>query len=538
MMKADWQGGLRPQLAGQGVVVLLLALAIRLVGGGSPPVLHDELYTILAARSYAADGTFQIWQGEYARAPGFTALTGWFMAAFGDSLLSARLPSIFAGALLVAAGFLWLHGIAGATAAWSFAALLALSGFALHVSQFARFYALHGLLFWLGAIAVYAFLSRPLRLASCAILALGVAALAAAYHLQTATLIGLVGLALWILLEGVRRPDVRRLFGRASLWVVAAGALGALWLFSDLPGWLAAAYADFRWVALWNAALVDYRRFYVHQFAGNLPLLFYLFPFALLLALARAPRPTLFCLTVAGSALLLHSFAGMKAQRYVYYTYPFLFAIWGIAAASLRPLFEPVLPSSRRAAAALVVSFCALIALLGNPDYQGLRRLPATIAAELSGQGPSAVALRSQRETQEALRKLIDPGELLITSNELQTIYFLGRYDLLLGASRLDEFAPGKEFGRDPRTGGPVISTPASLSKVLACYGQGSVLVWGNDWRISHAVSPEVSDLIEAETKEVKLPGSLKVRAFRWQHEPTGGPDCARVRKALGASGA
>ena len=61
------------------------------------------------------------------------------------------MPSVIAGSLLVVAVFLWTRSVAGSLAAWIAALFVALAPISIQVSQFARFYALQGLVFWLAA---------------------------------------------------------------------------------------------------------------------------------------------------------------------------------------------------------------------------------------------------------------------------------------------------------------------------------------------------------------------------------------------------
>ena len=61
---------------------------------------------------------------------------------------------------------------------------------------------------------------------------------------------------------------------------------------------------------------------------------------------------------------------------------------------------------------------------------------------------------------------------------ELGALYYLGRYDVRFSRSKLDELprAERREFGLDPRTGRPVVSTRESLERILACYPSGVIL--------------------------------------------------------------
>ena len=84
-------------------------------------------------------------------------------------------------------------------------------------------------------------------------------------------------------------------------------------------------------------------RFYYRLFADSFPTFWSLLPLAALVAFVRRPGPTLFCACILVVAFSVHSFGGMKAARYVFYTTPFLFAIWGMALAELVPVIGQLL---------------------------------------------------------------------------------------------------------------------------------------------------------------------------------------------------
>jgi hypothetical protein len=544
------------RVIGLSLLVFLAALALRLAGADDRPMHPDEYYTILAARSLAAEGVPRIGDGRYVRAPAYTAVVAASLDAFGDSLAVARLASLFAGAAIVVLAFAWLRREAGALPAWLLAALLALSGAAIGMAQFARFYALHALAFLICALAVYHLVVRPHGRSAAATAAIALAAVLsalAAMHLQETTAIGLVGLGAWAAGSVVFRlsrggvAERRILRGMLVALAVAIAGGAALVLFSDLAGRVDALYDRYRWTALW-AEHQNYPRYYVHQLAGELPLLFYLYPVAALIALARAPRAAGFCIVVSTVAIVVHSFAGMKDLRYILYLWPLLLAPVAVAAEPLlRAMYRgtldllhkvapPGISVARgnlrqrvyRTAAAGIVAGASVVALAGNPDFDTLRSFPRTIAIEF-GIGEPARAARAQaaaeRDSLDALRRVVGPDGFIVSSSDLLALWHLGRYDITLRAGRLREFAPNDEFDRDPRTGGMVISVPASLDRVMRCQPTGTVVIWPDDWRRAHTVTPAAADLIEATMREVALPPAHGVRAFQW-HRPARADDC------------
>ena len=157
----------------------------------------DELYHVMAAKGWLTYGEPRIGDGLYDRAKLFTILVAGAIWMWGDNLVAARLPSVFAGSLLVVAVFLWTRTVAGSAAAWIAALLLCLSSLSFQLFLWARFYALHALVFWLGAIGTYALFEERFRLRAKLGLALGAGlAFLLAFHLQFLTLVGIAASAI------------------------------------------------------------------------------------------------------------------------------------------------------------------------------------------------------------------------------------------------------------------------------------------------------------------------------------------------------
>ena len=71
----------------------------------------DEVFHLLAARSWATDGTLAVADGEYTRAAGYTVAIGVLFSIFGEDLVLARAISVLTGALWVVAVFVWVKMI-------------------------------------------------------------------------------------------------------------------------------------------------------------------------------------------------------------------------------------------------------------------------------------------------------------------------------------------------------------------------------------------------------------------------------------------
>jgi len=111
---------------------------------------------------------------------------------------------VAAGILLVAGVFWWTWRVAGRTAALSAALLLALSPEAIYVSQFIRFYAWHALLIWIGGGALFLAVHPPARASirkRIVLAAFAALVLVGALSLQVTTIIAVLGIGFWLLLD-------------------------------------------------------------------------------------------------------------------------------------------------------------------------------------------------------------------------------------------------------------------------------------------------------------------------------------------------
>jgi 4-amino-4-deoxy-L-arabinose transferase-like glycosyltransferase len=506
-----------------------LALAVRLAWLHAD--LHiDELYHLLAARGWSESGIPRIGEGVYDRAFLFTALIGWWQEIFGAGVLVARLPSVVAGTALVLAVFLWTRRVAGPLAAWIAGLLLAFSPIAVELSQLTRFYALHALLFWLVAVCTWHALAPGTALGSrLAAIALGLLSALLAAHLQLLTLIGFAGLGLW--LAGL-------LVAPVWMWLRAQGAIGLVIASAVLTAAIlalalaaAAGLADpiwhqYRWTPLWAQQFQNQVHFYHVRLAEQYPVLWPLTGFAAFAALSFRPRAAAFCATVFGVAFLSASFAGMKDDRYLVFALPFLFALWGMALAAVaaplthallalieraRGLAAPWLPAGPTGAVALAAA--ALFALSAGGASS---RLAFDLARGKLPEGPGRIT-PDWAAARTALAPWLEDADAVITSDEMAALFHLDRSDALISGTRLSEIGDGREFGRDPRTGIAVISSPASLRALIACREDGLVILSERDLAFDWAVRPETVAALATAATPMPVPGLDELRVFRWR---------------------
>jgi len=508
------------------LLVGLLALGVRLLHLDKPADF-DELYHLLAGQSWLAEGELRIADGVYERTALFTIyLAGW-MALLGESLVAIRVPSVLAGAALVVVVFLWTRRVVSPSAAWIAALMLAFWRDATLISQFARFYALHALLFWLGAIALFQMVTNP-PAGWAKRLALGLAAglaLGSAFYLQELTAVGLIGLAAWCaLILGVRAMD--RSHERARWIVLGVSGLGlvaaALLVMSDFGQEL---IATFRAVPAWNAALRNAVWYYHAEFVVDFPTFWPLIAVAVLVGLRRQPEATSFCATVFLVGFILHSLAASKAMRYVYWASPFLFVLWGIALADLWPsVWRFLTGMSERALTRLglapvrrrtVMATLALVLLVTLGAQTAVLKSIATLGDTTAGR-PDWGAARAP------LAPWLEEADVVLTSSELEALHYLGRFDILISKSRPAEFDAEPASSIDPRVGRLVISTPAALARIMDCFDDGLIVSSESRWRDRGQLDDALADLITRRAERFDL-DARGMRAYVWAH-PGGAP--------------
>lgn len=534
----------------QAVFIFLLALAVRWLGVSSNPVHVDELYHLLAGRSWAEEGTFRMLDGEYLRGRGLTMLTGYAFKLFGRSdLFIARLPSIFGGALLVATLFVWLSRQAGLLAGWAGAFLFCFASYAIVNTQFTRFYSLQALAIWLGAIAVYAALTVPVWTKRLPLLLGAFAAFLVALHLQITTAIAMSALALWGGIDLLSRREVRQCCVRAwcKLWVKVAVWLLVLVAIIVLVKFGGRVIDIFRFTPRWAAPDRNNFLYYFLEFFFSMPLLWLFLPLAAVLAIARWPRPTLFCLIMTAVPLVLQSAGGMKSSRYVFYVFPFWFALWGMAISVLLPTLwrtalDGVAGLQRATAWPIFADLAKLIAggvmvmimgsaIIVHPMYRdtakSLRRNVIAVlhdTSRLTAPPPDT----PWSDHVEKLKAVLGHPSILLVGDDFHAIVYLGDFDLLVNTHRTQDIKPGGEYVLDSRTGRRAISIPENIARIVECFPDGAFVASDSRWRTYIGVSNSAADAIEhlMQPQEPVIPG---LHIFKWR-SATAGSGCEEVR--------
>lgn len=522
-------------------LILLVSLVLRLIQLDHAPHF-DEFYHLLGANSLLDDGDLCVADCvvPYDRAASFTYLVAAAVGLFGRSMLAARLVSVLAGLLLVTGVFWWTWRVAGKTAAWTAALLLALSPEAVYISQFVRFYGWHAVLVWAGAAALFlAVHPAPAWSGRRRLLLVGAAVLAllAAFELQITTIIVAVALGLWLLLDPIAAWAARELRLRPGRVVVLTAAALALVAVGALVGYrtgiLAEMWTDYRSVNLFEVREASDIRYYHNMLLDSYPTLYSLLPVAFVISLWKRPAAAKFCVAMFGVALVVHSGGGFKAPRFLFYAMPFFFALWGLALATLLP---PLVagartgmatwlgtdPRSRLAsvAAAFLLAAVALGVLGTNSGYNTTLKMATLSDEEWPQTKPPYRGRPEWRPAVPELRDLAEAADVVVTTSSVKGFYYLGRSDAEVSVSRMfvgDRFVP--DFSLDPRVGRPVLKSADAMARLIGCYATGLIIVEAHGWETEWGILPETSAVIAGDAVEIDLPPGSSLRAFRW------GPD-------------
>ncbi len=136
---------------------------------------------------------------------------------------------------------------------------------------------------------------------------------------------------------------------------------------------------------------------------------------------------------------------------------------------------------------------------------------------------PGEVPTTDWRAARNALAWWTENADIMITTEELGAIYFLGRSDVRYSPSKLGEIASrGQdfEFGIDWRTGRPVISKAESVKRLIDCFPSGFVVGPVKDWGNPILISDEIQDILKRYAEPIDVPKRSYLYAWGWDHAP------------------
>lgn len=511
-------------------IVFALAVLLFAINLGRPP--HpDELHHVLAAQHLLETGRPMIEQGEYWRGILFTWLVAFSYEIFGEGIASARIPAVLFVALVAPVLFLWVRRETGSLAAWITAILFISSPFTVEIAQFSRFYSLQVFAFATGAAcAYYAMASGQTALRRVLLGALAIALMALATWLQFTTLLGLAGLGVWVL--GVlllRNPAaaVPNLTAwKAGLIVLVLLVGVAVVLATTQSDDLEWAWLRYRTSTLFAAKHADDFWFYHLRYFLFYPTLWTLVGLLSVCAVLRSPRLAWLGITVFGVSFLLASFAAQKETRYLCFAQPFLAIVWGLGLAQVVPGLQRFVEAMRLrlqetlalkeriaelAGRALVVLALAIVILM-NPFWLRTATVIGNVAL------PFETPTTDWRSAREVLTPWMTKAEIVITTEELGAIYFLGRSDVRFSPNKLAEISVDQrfEFGIDHRIGRPIIAKPESLEKLMECFRSGIIVGPSEHWGSPILVDEAVQVVIRRHATQIGVPKESHLYAWGW----------------------
>lgn len=467
-------------------LVFLLAVAVRWAGIGQEP-LNDELFNYLAGRAWLNRDELAILPGSepYDRNRLFTLALAQFMRFFGTSLEVARIPSVIAGALVAAGTTLWLNRRGMLAAGVVAGVLVALDPQLIQLSQLSRFYAVHVLAVFIGAVASLELLvSSRLRTMAFAG-AIAVLCLGFAFQLQVTTIVPLAALSVFAFAwpESAIHRWVRRGFHSAprlttvALLLAAVAASVMFWW----TGWFDRVVSLATGADAWAEGNRDNLRFYYAWLHDEYASIVVLFPLFALLAWVRERETTALALAIFGVAFVAHSVAAWKAPRFLSYALPFFFAVSAIGIVQAAKYLLSEIPNlieraggrGRLQRPIMVMAIGLVLAsfTVGNRSILITSRLLTRDPAFHSPLMPAGETLSWSR-AQPALDSILGDSVLLVSSNAGKAVFYFDQLDYILAGRRSEH----EEFRIDERFDRPIVGTPESLRRIR-CEGQAVVVL-------------------------------------------------------------
>jgi hypothetical protein len=283
-------------------------------------------------------------------------------------------------------------------------------------------------------------------------------------------------------------------------------------------------YAD-----LWAAESVGNPRFYYAILHTNYAPLLSLFLLLLLLAVRRQPLLVLMCASIFGVGLISLSIAAWKAERYFSYLLPFFFVVVAIGLSSglaylyryLHSLLSQtrlalISPKGNLVVTVVMVAAIFGFAMLGNYAFLTTARL-LTRDHQVSFplMGPKDGAL-SWSQAAAKLKRIASDVEVIVASDDLKAIHYLGRVDYVLSPNSLRSLP---EFTPNRFTNAPMVVSVDAIKTIMKRHRSGLFIVQSMSLGQTATSLPRLlaTRLVAGQAELIDLPNEWGIIAYRWQ---------------------
>jgi hypothetical protein len=184
------------------------------------------------------------------------------------------------------------------------------------------------------------------------------------------------------------------------------------------------------------------------------------------------------------------------------------------------------------ATATVSMVVATLIVILANPFWLRTATVIGNVA--LPGETP----ITDWRLARDELSSWVADADIMITTEELGAIYFLGRSDVRFSPSKLNEIPRDQrfEFGIDHRTGRPIITKGESIEQLIECFPQGFIVGPIEHWGNPILISDEIQIILIRHAEPIEVPKRSYLYAWGWKREPASAnpADCSNLMRFSG----